>query len=96
MSVDGIRMEWHWNISIARSDDRWRKGRRILDRGLRPGSAASYRLMIQARAHALLSRLLANPDQWEAHSELSVGVLPGLHSILELNYLEKHIAFRGS
>jgi len=89
-------MEWHWNISTARSGDRWRKGRRILDRGLRPGSAALYRLMIQARARALLSRLLANPDQWEDQSELSVGVLLGSYSILELNYLETRLAFRGS
>ncbi|KAH9967253.1 cytochrome P450 [Russula dissimulans] len=68
-------MEWYWNISTARSGDRWRKGRRILDRGLRPGGAASYRLMIQARAHALLSQILANPDQWEAHTELFQGAL---------------------
>jgi len=74
----GFRMGWQWNIAAARNGDRWRQGRRILDRGLRPGGTASYRSMIQARAHALLSRLLANPDQWEAHTELSVLVLPRL------------------
>jgi cytochrome P450 len=95
ISIDGIRMEWYWNISTARSGDRWRKGRRILDRGLRPGGAASYRLMIQARAHALLSQILANPDQWEAHTELSVGVLPASDSILELNDFVKHLVFKG-
>ncbi|KAH9967250.1 cytochrome P450 [Russula dissimulans] len=68
-------MEWDWVLSTARSGDHWRKGRRILDRGLRPGGAASYRSMIQARAHAFLSRLLANPDQWETHIEFFHGEL---------------------
>ncbi|KAH9967252.1 cytochrome P450 [Russula dissimulans] len=68
-------MGWQWNIATARNGDHWHEGRRILDRGLRPGGAASYRLMIQARAHALLSRILANPDQWEAHTELFHGEL---------------------
>jgi len=68
-------MWWQWNIATARSGDHWRQGRRILDRGLRPGGTVSYRSMIQARAHVLLSRLLANPDQWEAHGELFHGEL---------------------
>jgi len=77
-------------------DDHWRQGRRILDRGLRPGGTVSYRSMIQARAHALLSRLMANPGQWEAHIGLSVLILPGSHSVLEWNCLAKHLAFKGS
>lgn len=67
------RMGWHWNLSTARSDVLWRLERGLLERGLRPGAAASYRPLIQAKAHALLSRLLAKPNQWEAHIELSVG-----------------------
>jgi cytochrome P450 len=56
----------------ARSDDRWRHGRRMLDRGLRPGAITPYRPVLQARMNLLLSRLLAKPHQWEAHFELSV------------------------
>ncbi|KAH9986764.1 cytochrome P450 [Russula compacta] len=74
-------MGWEWVLSVARSDKRWRLGRRILDRSLRPGSIVSYRPMIQAKTHLLLSRLLANPDQWEAHLELFQGQL-----ILEMTY----------
>ena len=63
-------MEWHWQIPIARYGDAWRQGRKLLDRGLRPGAAPMYRPMQQARAHVLLTRLLATPDQWRAHIEL--------------------------
>lgn len=70
-------MEWEWLLPIARSNHRWRLGRRLLDRGLRPGVITSYRPMVQAKAHLLLSRLLAKPDQWEAYLELSVEFLSG-------------------
>jgi hypothetical protein len=63
-------MEWHWQIPIARYGEAWRQGRKLLDRGLRPGAAATYRPMQQARVRVLLTRLLANPDQWRAHIEL--------------------------
>ncbi|KAH9986739.1 cytochrome P450 [Russula compacta] len=68
-------MKWEWLLPIARYDDRWRLGRRLLDRGLRPGAITSYRPMLQAKAHLLLSRLLANPHQWEAYLELFQGEL---------------------
>ncbi|KAI0289467.1 cytochrome P450 [Russula brevipes] len=68
-------MGWHWLVPAARSDDRWREARRLLDRSLRPGAIALYRPMQQTRAHALLSRLLANPHQWQAHIELFQGEL---------------------
>ena len=68
-------MGWQWILSSARSDERWRQGRKVLDRGLRPGAAATYRPMLQMRARVLLSRLLTNPQQWEAHIELSVEIL---------------------
>ena len=65
-----IRMEWQWSLPFARSDERWRRGRKILDRSLRPAAITSYRPLIQAKTHLLLSRLLANPEQWEGHLEL--------------------------
>jgi cytochrome P450 len=64
------RMEWHWQIPIARYGEAWRQGRRLLDRSLRPGAAATYRPMQQARVRVLLTRLLATPDEWQAHIEL--------------------------
>lgn len=65
-------MGWQWFLPSARSDERWRLGRKILDRSLRPGAITSYRQMGQARARVLLSRLLLNPQQWEAHIDLLV------------------------
>ncbi|KAI0295929.1 cytochrome P450 [Russula brevipes] len=62
---------WHWVLPAARGDHGWRQGRRLLDRGLGPGATASYRPMLQARSHDLLSRLLADPHRWETHIELS-------------------------
>ncbi|KAH9986740.1 cytochrome P450 [Russula compacta] len=66
---------WQWLLPIARGDDRWRLGRRLLDRGLRPGAITSYRPTIQAKAHSHLSRLLAKPQQWEVYVELFQGEL---------------------
>ncbi|KAI0289360.1 cytochrome P450 [Russula brevipes] len=86
-------MEWHWNLSTARSDDRWRLARGLLERGLRPGAAASYRPLIQAKAHVLLSRLLAKPNQWEAHIELfgSERFLPGALLVNDFLSVFRHI-----
>jgi hypothetical protein len=60
--------------------------RKILDRGLRPGAVAQYRTMQQSKARVLLTRLLENPREWEAHFELSVYVSP-LHSPIIVNFL---------
>ncbi|KAF8268841.1 cytochrome P450 [Lactarius quietus] len=74
-------MEWHWQIPIARYDESWRQGRKLLDRGLRPSASATYRSMQQARVRVLLTRLLATPDQWRPHIELFQGEL-----ILDMTY----------
>ncbi|KAH9974526.1 cytochrome P450 [Russula compacta] len=77
-------MGWQWALSFARSDERWRLGRKLLDRCLRPRSITSYRPMVKAKTHLLLSRLLANPDQWEAHLELSVEFFSDSNSVPNL------------
>ena len=79
-------MGWEWQLPFASSDDRWRHGRRMLDRGLRPGAITSYRPVLQAKVNLLLSRLLAKRHQWEAHFELSVTLNfdPASHSVPEL------------
>lgn len=88
-------MDWQWFLPVARSNDpHWRLGRRILDRGLRPGATASYHQMQQAKAHVLLRRLLLTPQQWEAHIELSVLLLPDSLHATEL--YGKYLDFKGS
>ena len=68
-------MGWQWVLATARGDERWRQGRKLLDRGLRPGATASHRPMLETRTRLLLSRLLTNPHRWEAYIDLSVELL---------------------
>jgi hypothetical protein len=73
-------MKWSWRRDRARRKRvrfvNVRVGRvecaemQQFDHSLRPGAAATYRLMQQARVRILLTRLLATPDQWRAHIEL--------------------------
>jgi hypothetical protein len=63
-------MEWSWFLPTARYAEPWRQGRKLLDRGLRPGAAAAYRPMQEVKARVLLTRILGSPDDWEAHVEL--------------------------
>jgi cytochrome P450 len=65
-------MEWQWVLVNSKSDERWRRGRKLLDRGLRPRATVPYHLMLQARARVLLARLLKNPHHWKDHIDLSV------------------------
>ncbi|KAI0263944.1 cytochrome P450 [Gloeopeniophorella convolvens] len=66
-------MEWHGFMPISRYPDPWRPARKVLDQGLRPGAAAQYRPMQQAKTRLLLSRLLEHPDELERHFELLQG-----------------------
>jgi cytochrome P450 len=84
ISAKSARMEWQWLLPSARGDERWRRNRRLLDRGLRPGAAALHRPMLQTRARVLLSRLLTNPQQWEAHIDLSAEIPATSHCVTEL------------
>jgi cytochrome P450 len=65
------RMGMEWFLPTARYDEYFRRGRKLLDRGLRPGAAASYHPMQLAKTRSLLTRLLESPSEWEAHIELS-------------------------
>ncbi|KAI0291060.1 cytochrome P450 [Multifurca ochricompacta] len=67
--------DFQFSLAFKRYGEPWRLGRRLLDRGLRPGAAASYRPVQQARARALLLRLLTSPHELEAHIELFQGEL---------------------
>ncbi|KAH9972642.1 cytochrome P450 [Lactifluus volemus] len=66
---------WQMLLQTATYGESYRLARKLLDRGLRPGAAAQYRPMQQSKARILLSRLLENPDEWEAHFELLQGEL---------------------
>jgi len=63
-------MELDWLLPTARYGEFWRQGRKVLDRGLRPGAAAAYRAMQASKARLFLTRMLKDPKDWEAHIEL--------------------------
>ena len=65
-----FRMEWGWFLPAARYGEPWRQGRKLLDRGLRPGAAATYHPMQESKARVLLTRILKEPKNWVAHVEL--------------------------
>ena len=77
------RMEFGWTLPLARYAEQWRLGRKLLDRSLGAGAASAYRPLQQLKTRLLLTRLLANPHEWEDHIELSALFL--LNS-LEIRY----------
>ena len=83
---DMCRMEWHWQVPLARYGEAWRKARNLLDRGLRPGAAATYRPMQRERVRVLLTRLLAAPNEWKDHVELCVSGFPCYDIFLHHNF----------
>lgn len=60
-------MGWGWNVGLGNCTESWRLARRLLDRSLRPAGIAAYRPLLQTKAYALLSQVLANPEDLEAH-----------------------------
>ncbi|KAI9441767.1 cytochrome P450 [Lactarius indigo] len=74
-------MEWDWMVPFTNYGEAWHRGRKALDRGLRPNGAAAYRPMQQERVRVLLTRLLATPNDWRDHVELFQGEL-----ILDMTY----------
>ena len=64
------RMGWGWFLPTARYGEPWRQGRKLLDRSLGPGASAAYHPMQESKARVLLTRMLKNPEDWEAHVEL--------------------------
>jgi cytochrome P450 len=60
-------MKWGWIVTFSRYTESWRLARKLLDRSLRPAAVAGYRPLMQTKTHVLLTQLLSNPDQLEAH-----------------------------
>jgi hypothetical protein len=67
-------MDLDWQIFRRGTSETWRKGRKILDRSLRSGEMISYGQLIQEKTRDFLARLCANPKDFRAHIELSVGI----------------------
>jgi len=83
-----FRMKFDWNVSFEKFTDRWRRSRKFLDRSLRQGGIIAYHPAQQAKARTLLIKLLANPDELEAHLESSVAFL---FLLQPLAFAEKHL-----
>ena len=64
-----------WPVFIMGMTESWRKGRKLLDRSLRIGAMVLYRQMMQEKTREFLAQLHANPKDFRAHLELSVGHL---------------------
>jgi hypothetical protein len=60
-------MGWEWNVGFGNCTESWRLTRKLLDRNFRPAGIATYRPLLQAKAYSLLSQVLANPEDLEAH-----------------------------
>jgi cytochrome P450 len=65
------RMEVSWSLLLAAYGDPWRLRRKIAERGFRPASLATFRVLQETRVRVLAARLLESPQEWAAHLELS-------------------------
>jgi hypothetical protein len=65
-------MEMDWQLFMIEMNETWRKGRKLLDRSLRPGAMISHWQMIQENTREFLAQLRADPKDFHAHVELSV------------------------
>ncbi len=59
-------MKLDWILIFSRYDESFRLSRKLLDRS-RPASIAAYRSLLEMKGHNLLTQILANPDDLEAH-----------------------------
>ncbi|KAN0109867.1 cytochrome P450 [Russula decolorans] len=66
-------MDMNWPVFMTGMTETWRKGRKLLDRSLRPGAMISYQQMIQEKTREFLAQLRSTPKDFEAH----VGLLQG-------------------
>jgi cytochrome P450 len=69
-------MDMDWPVFMTGMTETWRKGRKLLDRSLRPGAMISYRQMIQEKTREFLAQLYATPKDFEAHVGLSADCPP--------------------
>jgi cytochrome P450 len=65
-------MEVDWLLPVTEYGERWREGRKIADRSLRPGAISLYHQRIEEKTRAFLGQILASPADFRGHIELSV------------------------
>ena len=65
-----------WPLFMTGMTETWCEGRKIVDHSLRPSAVMTYGQMMQEKTRKFLTQLLANPKNFRAHVELSVGRLP--------------------
>jgi hypothetical protein len=87
------RMELNWFLFAIGANETWRKGRKLLDRSLRPGAMTSYWPMIQEKTREFLVRLRANPKGFRSHIVLSVGTC-SLYRVAINAHIDGLAAFR--
>ncbi|KAI9433752.1 cytochrome P450 [Lactarius indigo] len=68
-------MEVDWVFFLARMGAYWRKGRKLLDRSLRPGATAPHRRLIEEKTRVFLGQLLVTPNAFREHIDLLQGKL---------------------
>ena len=60
-----------WFVPNTGMCDTWREERKLLDRSLRPGAMMSYRQMMEEKTRWFLAQLIASPNAYHHHIELS-------------------------
>jgi hypothetical protein len=60
-------MNWGWIVGFSRYRESWRRARKLLDSSLRPAVVVAYCPLLQTKSQVLLTQVLANPDEIEAH-----------------------------
>ena len=83
-----FRMKCDWVVAFEGFTELWRRSRKFLDSSLRKGGITAYHPAQQAKARTLLIKLLANPDELEAHLESSVAFL---FLVQPLEFTERHL-----
>jgi hypothetical protein len=68
-------MKLEWVMGFARYTEFLRLERKLLDSSLRPANIAAYLPLLQTKAHVLLTQVLANPHEFEAHLNQFVAFL---------------------
>ncbi|KAN0137800.1 cytochrome P450 [Lactarius tabidus] len=66
-------MEVDWLLPVTEYGERWREGRKIADRSLRPGAISPFHQRIEEKTRTFLGQILASPADFRGHIELFQG-----------------------
>ena len=69
-------MDWEWNVAFSKYTKSFREARKLLDRSFRPTAIATFRPQLQMKTHVLLTEMLRNPDELDAHVHQFVASIP--------------------